>query len=70
LTGSDTSSNALFDGLHLVSAEQLNISPTLMAPVNSSRGVMGKMMIDAQSIVGNRRDRRYKFELVINIKTV
>ena len=50
LTGSDTSSNVLFGGLQKISAEQLGLSPTLMAAANSSGGVMGKM-IDAQSIV-------------------
>ena len=50
LTGSDTASNVLFGGLQRVSAEQLDLSPTLMAAANSSGGVMGKM-IDAQSIV-------------------
>jgi lactate permease len=50
LTGSDTASNVLFGGLQRVTAEQLGLSPTLMAAANSSGGVMGKM-IDAQSIV-------------------
>lgn len=50
LTGSDTSSNVLFGNLQRVSAEQLGLSPILMAASNSSGGVMGKM-IDAQSIV-------------------
>lgn len=50
LTGSDTSSNVLFGNLQKVSAEQLGLSPILMAASNSSGGVMGKM-IDAQSIV-------------------
>lgn len=50
LTGSDTSSNVLFGGLQKVTAEQLGLSPILMAAANSSGGVMGKM-IDAQSIV-------------------
>ena len=50
LTGSDTSSNVLFGGLQRVTAEQLGLSPILMAAANSSGGVMGKMM-DAQSIV-------------------
>ena len=50
LTGSDTSSNVLFGSLQRITAEQLNLSPTLMAAANSSGGVMGKM-IDAQSIV-------------------
>lgn len=50
LTGSDTASNVLFGGLQKVTAEQLDLSPVLMASANSSGGVMGKM-IDAQSIV-------------------
>src|SRR5690606_36069649 len=50
LTGSDTASNVLFGGLQRVTAEQLGLSPVLMAAANSSGGVMGKMM-DAQSIV-------------------
>lgn len=50
LTGSDTSSNALFGGLQKITAGQLGLSPILMAASNSSGGVMGKM-IDAQSIV-------------------
>ena len=50
LTGSDTSSNVLFGNLQQVTAQQLNLSPVLMAASNSSGGVMGKM-IDAQSIV-------------------
>ncbi len=50
LTGSDTASNVLFGGLQRITAEQLGLSPVLMASANSSGGVMGKM-IDAQSIV-------------------
>ncbi len=50
LTGSDTSSNVLFGNLQKVTAQQLGLSPILMAAANSSGGVMGKM-IDAQSIV-------------------
>jgi lactate permease len=50
LTGSDTSSNVLFGSLQRITAEQLGLSPTLMASANSAGGVMGKM-IDAQSIV-------------------
>jgi len=49
LTGSDTSSNALFGGLQRITAEQLRLSPVLMCSANSAGGVMGKM-IDAQSI--------------------
>ncbi|MFN8579956.1 MAG: L-lactate permease [Gemmatimonadaceae bacterium] len=50
LTGSDTSSNVLFGSLQTITAQQVGVSPTLMAAANSSGGVMGKM-IDAQSIV-------------------
>jgi lactate permease len=49
LTGSDTSSNALFGGLQKITAQQLHLSPILMSGTNSAGGVMGKM-IDAQSI--------------------
>jgi lactate permease len=49
LTGSDTSSNALFGGLQRITAQQLNLSPILMCAANSAGGVMGKM-VDAQSI--------------------
>ena len=50
LTGSDTSSNILFGSLQRITAQQLHLSPLLMAAANSSGGVMGKM-VDAQSIV-------------------
>ncbi len=50
LTGSDTSSNVLFGSLQRITAQQLHLSPVLMAAANSSGGVMGKM-VDAQSIV-------------------
>jgi len=49
LTGSDTSSNALFGGLQKITAQQLHLSPILMCATNSAGGVMGKM-VDAQSI--------------------
>ena len=49
-TGSDTASNVLFGGLQRTTAEQIGISPVLMAAANTSGGVMGKM-VDAQSIV-------------------
>jgi lactate permease len=50
LTGSDTSSNAMFGSLQRVTAEQLGLDPLLICTSNSTGGVMGKM-IDAQSIV-------------------
>ena len=49
LTGSDTSANALFGNLQVVTANTLGLSPILMASVNSAAGVMGKM-ISVQSI--------------------
>jgi lactate permease len=44
LTGSDTSANALFGNLQVVTAKALNINPVLTAAVNSAGGVMGKMI--------------------------
>ncbi len=49
LTGSDTSANALFGNLQVVTANRLGLNPILMAASNSSGGVMGKM-ISLQSI--------------------
>jgi lactate permease len=49
LTGSDTSANALFGNLQVVTANALGLSPILTASVNSAAGVMGKM-ISIQSI--------------------
>ncbi len=49
LTGSDTSANALFGNLQVVTARALNLNPMLTAAVNSAAGVMGKM-ISVQSI--------------------
>ena len=49
LTGSDTSANALFGNLQVVTAGRLGLNPVLMAAGNSSGGVMGKM-ISLQSI--------------------
>jgi L-lactate permease len=49
LTGSDTSANALFGNLQVVTAKSLDLNPVLMAASNSSAGVMGKM-ISLQSI--------------------
>jgi lactate permease len=49
LTGSDTSSNAMFGNLQRTTAEQLGLDPHLMVAANSSGGVTGKM-ISPQSI--------------------
>ena len=44
LTGSDTSANALFGSLQVVTANSLHVNPVLMASSNSAGGVMGKMI--------------------------
>src|SRR5689334_10379247 len=44
LTGSDTSANALFGTLQVVTAGKLGMNPVLMASANSAGGVMGKMI--------------------------
>jgi L-lactate transport len=44
LTGSDTSANALFGNLQVVTAGKLGMDPVLMAAANSAGGVMGKMI--------------------------
>jgi lactate permease len=49
LTGSDTSSNALFSSLQRTTAEAVGIDPHLTVAANSSGGVTGKM-ISPQSI--------------------
>jgi lactate permease len=49
VTGSDTSSNALFGSLQRTTAERLGLNPGLMVAANASGGVAGKM-ISPQSI--------------------
>ncbi|MRV76809.1 L-lactate permease [Duganella sp. FT92W] len=49
LTGSDTSSNALFCSLQNTTAHQIGVSDTLMVAANTTGGVTGKM-ISPQSI--------------------
>jgi lactate permease len=44
LTGSDTSANALFGTLQVVTATKLGLNQVLMASANSAGGVMGKMI--------------------------
>ena len=44
LTGSDTSANALFGNLQVITANRLGLDPVLMASANSAGGVMGKMI--------------------------
>ncbi|TCN81908.1 lactate permease LctP family transporter [Shewanella fodinae] len=49
LTGSDTSSNALFASLQANTAHQIGVSPDLLVAANTTGGVTGKM-ISPQSI--------------------
>jgi L-lactate transport len=49
LTGSDTSANALFGNLQVITANRLCFDPAMMAAANSAGGVMGKM-ISLQSL--------------------
>jgi L-lactate transport len=49
LTGSDTSSNALFCNLQATTAQQIGVSDTLLVAANTTGGVTGKM-ISPQSI--------------------
>ena len=44
VTGSDTSSNALFGALQVTTAQKAGLDPVLMAAANSSGGVLGKMI--------------------------
>jgi lactate permease len=43
VTGSDTSSNALFGAVQVAAAHDTGIAPTLLAAANASGGVLGKM---------------------------
>ena len=52
VTGSDTSSNALFGALQVTAAQDADLSPTLMAAANSSGGVLGKMISPQNLAIG------------------
>ena len=52
VTGSDTSSNSLFGALQVAAAKNSGLSPVLMAPANSSGGVMGKMISPQNLAIG------------------
>ena len=52
VTGSDTSSNALFGALQVTAANDADLSPTLMAAANSSGGVLGKMISPQNLAIG------------------
>ncbi len=52
VTGSDTSSNALFGALQVAAANRTGISAELLAASNSSGGVMGKMISPQNLAIG------------------
>jgi lactate permease len=52
VTGSDTSSNALFGALQVTAAKDAGISETLLAAANSSGGVLGKMISPQNLAIG------------------
>jgi lactate permease len=52
LTGSDTSSNALFGAMQVAAAHRIGISPMLMAASNSTGGVQGKAVAMQNLAIG------------------
>jgi lactate permease len=52
VTGSDTSSNALFGALQVTAAKNAGLDPTLIAAANSSGGVLGKMISPQNLAIG------------------
>jgi lactate permease len=52
VSGSDTSSNALFGALQVTAAKDAGISQTLLAAANSSGGVLGKMISPQNLAIG------------------
>lgn len=52
VTGSDTSSNALFGPLQVSAAHGTNLSPMLLAAANTSGGVLGKMISPQNLAIG------------------
>jgi lactate permease len=52
ITGSDTSSNALFGALQVEAAKEAGLSDVLMASANSSGGVLGKMVSPQNLAIG------------------
>lgn len=71
LTGSDTSANALFGNLQVVTANALGLNPILTASVNSAAGVMGKMIsiqsiavaVAATGMTANDESRLFRFTI-------
>jgi lactate permease len=75
LTGSDTSANALFGNLQVVTANQIHINPILTASVNSAAGVMGKMIslasiavaVAATGLTSRDEGRLFRFTIMHSI---
>jgi lactate permease len=71
LTGSDTSANALFGNLQVITANQIGLNPVLTASVNSAAGVMGKMIalpsiavaVAATGLTSEDEGRLFRFTL-------
>ena len=71
LTGSDTSANALFGNLQMITANQLGLNPVLTTSVNSAAGVMGKMIalpsiavaVAATGLTADDEGRLFRFTL-------
>jgi lactate permease len=58
-TGSDTSANVLFGSLQKMTAQQIGVSPALMASANSGGGVMGKMIAAPSIVVASTATQTY-----------
>ncbi|MGA7339686.1 MAG: L-lactate permease [Terracidiphilus sp.] len=58
-TGSDTSANVLFGSLQTMTAQQIGVSPLLMASANSAGGVMGKMIAAPSIVVASTATQTY-----------
>ena len=58
-TGSDTSANVLFGSLQVMTANQIGVSPVLMASANSAGGVMGKMIAAPSIVVASTATNTY-----------
>ena len=75
VTGSDTSSNALFGGVQVAAANDLGISPNLLSAANASGGVLGKMtsaqhLAIAAAAVGGARQVGALFREVVGVSIV
>jgi lactate permease len=58
-SGSDTASNVLFGSLQTMTAQQIGVSPVLMASANACGGVMGKMIAAPSIVVASTATQTY-----------